>query len=65
MNGNHTKIDESPIRLGIVDGPESTNSDELQMTLQEARKISIEQAEIEEYWAGRNLAARNSVRRAA
>jgi hypothetical protein len=65
MNGNHIKIDESTTRLRIIDGPEAASSNECQMTLFEARKLSSEQAEIEEFWAGRNLAARMSARRAA
>jgi hypothetical protein len=65
MNGDQTIIDESSIRLSIVDGSETANSNECQMTIFEARKIASERTEIEEYWAGRSLAARNSARRAA
>jgi hypothetical protein len=52
-------------QLSVIDGPEVATSDEYQMDLEEERKQLIAQAEAEEFWAGRNLASRNSTRKAA
>jgi len=65
MNSNLPEIDKSFPLLNIVEGPENTPSDEVQVDLDEERKHLEEQTEAEEFWAGRNLAARNSTRRAA
>jgi hypothetical protein len=65
MNYNLPKIDNNFPQLSIIDGPEIASSDELQVDLEEERKQLMEQAETEEFWAGRNLAARNSTRCAA
>jgi hypothetical protein len=65
MNYNLPKIDNKFPQLSIIDGPEIASSDEVQVDLEEERKQLMEQAEAEEFWAGRNLAARNSTRRAA
>jgi hypothetical protein len=65
MNYNLPEISKVIPQLNLVDGPEIASSDEFQLDLEEQRKQLREQAEAEEYWAGRNLAARNSARRAA
>jgi hypothetical protein len=65
MNHNLPKILGVVPQLSVIDGPEIATSDELQVDLEEQRRQLREQAEAEEFWAGRNLAARNSTRRAA
>jgi len=65
MNYNLPKNYEHFPQLHITNGPDIAPSDELQVDLEEERKLLKEQAEAEEFWAGRNLAARNSTRRAA
>jgi hypothetical protein len=65
MNYNLPNISKVVPQLSVIDGPDVASSDELQMDLEEERKQLREQAEVEEFWAGRNLAARNSTRRAA
>jgi hypothetical protein len=59
-----SEVSEVP-QLNVIDGPDMAASDDLQVILEEQRKHLEEQAEVEEFWAGRNLAARNSTRRAA
>jgi len=51
--------------LRIVEGPETPLIDELAVDIEDQRKHVREQAEVEEFWAGRNLASRISTRRAA
>jgi hypothetical protein len=65
MNYNLPKISKVIPQLNVIDGPDIASSDEFQVDLTEQRKQLKEQAEAEEFWAGRNLAARNSTRRAA
>ena len=65
MNYNLPKISKVIPQLSVIDGPDIASSDELQVDLTEQRKQLNERAEAEEFWAGRNLAARNSTRRAA
>ncbi len=65
MNHNLPKIDENLPQLNVIDGPDVASSDEVQVDLEEKRRLLEEQAEAEEFWAGRNLAAQNSTRRAA
>ncbi|MGA2797584.1 MAG: hypothetical protein ABSE63_08410 [Thermoguttaceae bacterium] len=65
MNYNLPKITKVIPLLNVIDGPDIASSDELQVDLDLRRKQLEEQAEVEEFWAGRNLAARNSTRRAA
>ncbi|MGD0382818.1 MAG: hypothetical protein ABSA77_04790 [Thermoguttaceae bacterium] len=65
MNHNLPKIDKNLPQLSIIEGPEIASSAEVQVDLEEERKQLMKQAEAEEFWAGRNLAARNSARRAA
>lgn len=52
-------------QLSVIDGQDVESSYETQVNLEDERKQVKEQAEAEEFWAGRNLAARNSTRRAA
>ena len=65
MNYNLPKINKVIPQLSVIDGPDIASSDELKVDFEKQRKQLKEQAEVEEYWAGRNLAARNSTRRAA
>jgi hypothetical protein len=65
MKYNLPETDRDFLQLSLIDGPENTPSDEVQVDLEEERRHLQEQARIEEFWAGRNLAARNSTRRAA
>jgi hypothetical protein len=65
MNYNLPEITKAIPQLHLIDGPEIASSDEFQVDLEEQRKQLKKQAEAEEFWAGRNLAARNSARRAA
>jgi hypothetical protein len=65
MNYNLPEISKVIPQLNLIDGPEIASSDEFQLDLEEQRKQLREKAEAEEFWAGRNLAARNSARRAA
>jgi hypothetical protein len=65
MNYNLPEISKVIPQLNLIDGPEIASSDEFQLDLEEQRKQLREQADAEEFWAGRNLAARNSARRAA
>jgi hypothetical protein len=52
-------------QLRIFKGLENALSDEVQVKLEEERKQLKDQKETEEFWAGRNLAGRNSTRWAA
>jgi hypothetical protein len=65
MNYNLPNIGKVIPQLNVIDGPDFESSDELQVDFEEHRKQLEEKAEVEEFWAGRNLAARNSTRRAA
>lgn len=65
MHSNLPQIDKSFPLLNIVKVPKNTFSDYVQMDLDEERKHLEAQAAAEEFWAGRNLAARNSTRKAA
>jgi hypothetical protein len=65
MNYNLPEISKVIPQLNVIDGPDIATSDEYQVDLEEQRKQLKEKAEVEEFWAGRNLAARNSTRRAA
>jgi hypothetical protein len=65
MNYNLPEISKVIPQLNVIDGPDIASSDEYQVDLEEQRKQLKEKAEVEEFWAGRNLAARNSTRRAA
>ena len=52
-------------QLRISKGLENAVSDEVQVELDEERRQLNEQKETEDFWAGRNLAGRNSTRKAA
>ncbi len=52
-------------QLRIFKGQENALSDEAQVELEEERKQLRELKETEDFWAGRNLAGRNSTRWAA
>ena len=52
-------------QLRVVGGPECTHADEVKVDLQEEREAMEIQRGIEDYWAGRNLAGRNSAQWAA
>ena len=52
-------------QLRVVQDPEAPPAEEPQVDLEEERKKLKEQAEIEDFWAGRNLADRIPTRRAA
>jgi hypothetical protein len=51
--------------LRIFKKLENSLSDEVQVELEEERKQIKQQKETEQFWAGRNLAGRNSTRWAA
>jgi hypothetical protein len=53
------------LQLRLVTDSEGTLSDEVQVDLAEERNNIEKLAEAEEFWAGRNLAGRNSTRWAA
>ena len=65
MRHNLPKIYGVIPQLSVIDGQDVESSYETQVNLEDERKQVKEQAEAEEFWAGRNLAARNSTRRAA
>ena len=65
MNYNLPNIGKVIPQFNVIDGPDIASADEFQADFEEQRKQLKEQAEVEEFWAGRNLAARNSTRRAA
>jgi hypothetical protein len=65
MNHHATKDENNTPQLRVADTEESAPFDEAQTDLQEVRKHLREQAEAEEFWAGRNLAGRIPTRRAA
>ena len=65
MNYNLPKNYDFFPQLSVTDGPDIASSDELQVDLEEQRKQLKEQAEAEEFWAGRSLATRNSTRQVA
>jgi hypothetical protein len=52
-------------KIHIVEELENTRSDDINVDLNQERKHLQEQKEAEEFWAGRNLADRNSTRWAA
>jgi hypothetical protein len=51
--------------LRVVEALDNALFEDIQVDLEEERKALEEQARAEEFWAGRNLAKRNSTRRAA
>ena len=65
MRHNLPRIYNDIPRLSVIDGEDTDPSHVGQANLEERRKQIEKQAEAEEFWAGRNLAARNSTRRAA
>ena len=65
MNHNLPEAKTDSTQLHIIQGPDETPVDEFQVVLEEERKLIDEQAKAEEFWAGRNLAGRNSTRKAA
>jgi hypothetical protein len=65
MNTNIPEASKAILHLHIFDRLDLLPSDEIQVDLEEERKQLQEQEAVEEYWAGRNLAMRNSTRRAA
>jgi hypothetical protein len=65
MNCNLPETKKDFLQFNLIDGPEIIPSDEIQAELEEERRHLEEKARVEEFWAGRNLAARNSTRRAA
>jgi hypothetical protein len=65
MNDNIPEICKDTMQLHVIEGSENALIDEPQMDLEEERKHIQEKAAAEEFWAGRNLADRNSTRRAA
>jgi hypothetical protein len=52
-------------QLRIHQDQETASEIEVRMDLEQERKQLLEQAEAEEFWAGRNLAMRHSARKAA
>jgi len=52
-------------QIHIIEELGNTPSDEILVDLEEERKHLEEQKEAEKFWAGRNLARRNSTRCAA
>lgn len=52
-------------RLRIADVSECEMLDEIPIDFEDQRDLLEERARIEEFWAGRNLADRNSTRKAA
>jgi hypothetical protein len=52
-------------RLCIDEEPENSLLGEIQVDIEEERMALEEQARAEDFWAGRNLAGRNSTRHAA
>jgi hypothetical protein len=64
MSREATEADNTTL-LRIVEGPETPLTDEVAVDIEEERQHIRERAEVEEFWAGRNLASRISTRRAA
>jgi hypothetical protein len=64
MYSTHEASKNNP-QLRIFKGLENALSDEVQVEMDEERRQLKEQTETEEFWAGRNLAGRNSTRWAA
>jgi len=64
MYSTHEASKNNP-QLCIFKGQENAISDEVRVELEEERKQAEEQKEVEDFWAGRNLAGRNSTRWAA
>jgi hypothetical protein len=52
-------------QLRLIEAPEDSPLDDIRVELETEREYLEEQAKVEEYWAGRNLAGRNSTRQAA
>jgi hypothetical protein len=65
MNYNLPKINEDYPQFGVINGQDKADPDEVQVDLDEQRRQLKKRVEAEEFWAGRNLAARISSRRAA
>lgn len=65
MRYNIPEAGKNTCQFRIVDGEESSDADEVQMDLQQKREEIEKQNGIEDYWAGRNLADRNSAQWAA
>jgi hypothetical protein len=65
MSFNLSENDKNLLQFNLIEGPENAASIEVQVDLEEERRQLEERAKVEEFWAGRNLAARNSTRRAA
>lgn len=65
MNNKLPQAGKNTCLLRVVSGPESDLPDEVQIDLQEERIEKEKQEVIEDFWAGRNLAGRNSAQWAA
>ncbi len=65
MSYNMPKIIKNHPQLHLVERPELAPDDLPPADLEAERKLLKEQVEAEEFWAGRNLAGRNSARWAA
>ncbi|HEY4760645.1 MAG TPA: hypothetical protein VIH42_08705 [Thermoguttaceae bacterium] len=65
MKSDVREIGKDSPQLRVVQASEEAAAEDLQVDLEKERKTLAEQAEAEEFWAGRNLAGRNSARRAA
>jgi hypothetical protein len=65
MSLNLSDTDKNLLQISLIDGLEDATSDDVQVDLEEERRQLEERAMAEEFWAGRNLAARNTTRRAA
>jgi hypothetical protein len=65
LNYNPPKIKNDISHLQLYIGPENSPSDKIQGDRNAEIRHLKEQAEIEAYWAGRNLAERHSTRIAA
>jgi hypothetical protein len=65
MRYNLREVSEDTRQFRIVEMPEDLSADEVRMDLQQERDEREIQRGIEDYWAGRNLAGRNSTQWAA
>jgi hypothetical protein len=65
MKNNLPESNKDTPRLSLVQEPEEASAEMEPVNLENERKILEEQEESEDYWAGRNLARRNSARKAA
>ncbi|MGW8257340.1 MAG: hypothetical protein ACWGMZ_07650 [Thermoguttaceae bacterium] len=62
----HTTIDGRKIpKLRVVHAPDDMPTQRQDSELEEQLEKTAELTEVEEFWAGRNLADRNSTRKAA